>query len=127
MQAMGNTKRPAKASLLDQSIIAGVGNIYADEALFALGIHPLTISARIKKTAELFSLTRAILEKAIKARGTTVYNYVNPDGVAGSYALELKVYGRTGEPCPRCKTKKIQRLVITGRSSHFCAHCQKRS
>jgi formamidopyrimidine-DNA glycosylase len=86
----------------------------------------MQISSRLKNPASLFKAARAILEKAILARGTTIYNYVNPDGEEGSYAMELKVYGRTGESCFRCN-KKISRLVIAGRSSHFCVVCQKKS
>jgi formamidopyrimidine-DNA glycosylase len=116
-----------KSVLLDQSFLAGVGNIYADEALFAAGVHPLASAARLsrpradKLRAELLD----VLSRAIAAGGSSVRDYRDADGELGSFQDEHRVYGRAGEPCPRCGDP-IRRAVIGGRGSHFCPRCQKR-
>lgn len=116
-------KKPIKALLLDQSAVAGVGNIYADEALFAARIHPATPSAKVKNPAELWAAILRLLRSSIEAGGSTINDYVNPEGEKGEYAQQLLVYGRAGEPCPDCG-RPIQRIVLAGRSTHLCKHCQ---
>ena len=117
---------PIKAVLLDQSVLAGVGNIYADEALFLAGVRP-TRRARSLGADEcrrLAGAVRRVLRRAIATGGSSISDFVRPDGTDGAYQDERKVYGRTGEPCRRCGTP-IRRLVIGGRSSHFCPRCQR--
>jgi len=123
-QARGRS-RPIKNFLLDARILAGIGNIYACEILFAAGLHPATPVARLTLTdwGRVLTETRRILKHAIKKGGTTVANYLNSKGEAGLFQLELLVYGRAGEPC-RCGAH-IDRLVQAGRSTFFCPHCQQ--
>jgi formamidopyrimidine-DNA glycosylase len=121
-----NRKMPIKAALLNQSLLHGVGNIYADESLFRAGIRPRRQAGRLTH-AELGRLRTAlidVLKHAIKLGGSSVSDYVDADGIAGFFQLHHNVYSRTGEPCRICKTP-IQRIVIGGRSTHFCPHCQK--
>ncbi len=115
-----------KSLLLDQSIIAGVGNIYADEALFFAGVRPTRRAATLdqKTCAALARAVRRVLERAIRRGGSSIDDFVRPDGSDGSYQLERRVYARTGEPCRRCKTP-IRRVVIGQRSAHFCPECQR--
>jgi formamidopyrimidine-DNA glycosylase len=119
-------KTPIKAALLNQSLLHGVGNIYADESLFRAGIRPRRQAGRLTH-AELTRLRTALIEvlkHAIKLGGSSVSDYVDADGIAGFFQLHHNVYSRTGEPCRVCKTP-IQRIIIGGRSTHFCSHCQK--
>ncbi|HEV2711157.1 MAG TPA: bifunctional DNA-formamidopyrimidine glycosylase/DNA-(apurinic or apyrimidinic site) lyase [Edaphobacter sp.] len=119
-------KTPIKAALLNQSLLHGVGNIYADESLFRAGIRPRRHAGRLTR-AELTRLRTALIEvlkHAIKLGGSSVSDYVDADGIAGFFQLHHNVYSRTGEPCHVCKTP-IQRIVIGGRSTHFCPHCQR--
>lgn len=118
-------KRPIKNFLLDGRIIAGVGNIYASEALFESRIHPQTPVKEIPLDgwASLLQAIRRILRRAIRAGGTTIANFADCEGQSGLFAVQLKVYGRTGEPCPVCGSP-IQRLVMAGRSTFFCPRCQ---
>lgn len=114
-----------KALLLDQSVIAGIGNIYADECLFRAGIHPER-PARSLTSEEVARLHQAIVDiltHAIENRGTTFSTYVDGDGRRGNYAELLQVYQREGEPCPRCG-QPLHRIRVGGRSSHFCPCCQ---
>jgi len=122
-QARGRS-RPIKNFLLDARILAGIGNIYACEILFAARLHPATPAARLTLADwdRVLTETRRILKHAIKKGGTTVANYLNSKGEAGLFQLELLVYGRTGEPC-RCGAP-INRLVQAGRSTFFCPLCQ---
>lgn len=115
-----------KPLLLNQTFIAGVGNIYADESLFAAGIHPKTRASKLSKprAVELHKQIVAILELAIQHRGSSISNYVDADGACGNYQLQHNVYGRTGKPCPSCG-KPVKRIVLGQRSTHFCAHCQR--
>jgi formamidopyrimidine-DNA glycosylase len=117
--------RPAKAALLDQSLIAGVGNIYADEALFAIGADPRTPAARLKEPEKLWLAIREILAASMAKGGSSIVNYVGADGLPGKFSDELKVYGRAGEPCLGCG-KSISKIQLAGRSTHFCSACQKR-
>jgi len=122
---LARSRRPIKSALLDQTMIAGLGNIYADEALFASGIHPLTPCHAIPRPAAT-RLSRAIkrtLTVAIAAGGSTLRDYVNADGTAGGFQLRHRVYARTSQPCRRCRTS-VERLVLSGRSTHFCPTCQ---
>ena len=115
-----------KAVLLDQRIIAGIGNIYADESLFEAGISPFRKAKTIKKR-ELIKLRISIievLEKSIGSGGTTFSDFRNIEGLNGNYSMQANVYKRTGERCKRCKNL-IQRKKITGRSTHWCSKCQK--
>ena len=113
-----------KPLLLDQSFLAGLGNIYADECLWRARIHPLrqVDSLRVEEIAQLYMTIRAVLAEAIERRGSAVSDYAPPDGRA-SMQHHLAVYGRTGRPCLHCGTP-IERIVIAGRSSHFCPVCQ---
>ena len=119
-------KAPVKAALLDQSVLAGVGNIYADEALFSASVAP-TRPASSLDASELKALAtavRRILRTSVKRGGSTINDYIQPDGELGGYQNWHRVYGKDGEPCPTCRTP-LSRLVIGGRSSHFCARCQR--
>jgi formamidopyrimidine-DNA glycosylase len=118
-------KRPIKNFLLDGRIIAGIGNIYASETLFETGIHPQMSVGDIdlERWAALLKAIRRILRRAIRAGGTTIANFADCEGQSGLFAVQLKVYGRTGEPCSVCRSP-IERLVMAGRSSFFCPKCQ---
>ena len=124
--ARGRTT-PIKALLLDQRRIAGVGNIYADEALFEARIHPLSQPGRVSPTQahQLYTAIRKVLSRAVRLGGTSFSDYLDVEGRPGAFLSKLKVYQHTGEPCHRCG-KPIRRMVIAGRSSHFCLHCQPR-
>ena len=118
-------KTPIKAALLNQSLLHGVGNIYADESLFHAGIRPTRHAGRLTR-AELTRLRAAlkkVLTEAIQLGGSSVSDYVDADGVAGFFQLHHHVYGRTGQLCRICGTP-IKRIVIGGRSTHFCPTCQ---
>jgi formamidopyrimidine-DNA glycosylase len=119
-------KTPIKAALLNQSLLHGVGNIYADESLFHAGIRPTRHAGRLTR-AQLSRLRDAlvkVLTDAIKLGGSSVSDYVDADGVAGFFQLHHHVYSRTGQPCRICGTP-IKRILIGGRSTHFCPSCQK--
>jgi formamidopyrimidine-DNA glycosylase len=119
-------KTPIKAALLNQSLLHGVGNIYADESLFRAGIRPRRQAGRLTR-AELSRLRdalRSVLLHAIKLGGSSVSDYVDADGVSGFFQLEHRVYMRTGKPCLVCKTP-IQRILLAGRGTHFCPVCQR--
>jgi formamidopyrimidine-DNA glycosylase len=127
-QRLAATQRCLKAILLDQGIVAGVGNIYADEALFEARLHPQCLGREIS-AAQAQRLRRAIvtvLERAIEKRGSSVRNYVGGSGLAGQYQEEFRVFRRTGQPCPRCG-QPIERIRLAGRSTHFCPVCQERN
>ena len=117
---------PIKAALLDQSAIAGIGNIYADEALFLAGVSPRRAARRVTRDECTAIVVAAIkvMKRSIATGGSSISDYVNPDGSDGGYQNERRVYGREDEPCPRCKSP-IRRVVIATRSSHFCVACQK--
>ena len=120
-------KTKIKALLLDQKFLGGVGNIYADEALFRAGIHPLAVASRISKprARKLFDATREVLLQAIESRGSSVSDYVDAEGRLGSFQQSHRVYQRHGEPCLVCG-RPIKRTLVAQRGTHFCAHCQKR-
>lgn len=122
---MHRSKARIKALLLDQSVLRGVGNIYADESLWAAKIHPARRGASLKP-AEAEALRKAmqrILLQAIKKRGSSISDFVDGNGDAGEYQRYHKVYGRKGQKCFRCGGK-IKWMIVAGRSSHFCAVCQ---
>ncbi len=127
LRAILQSDRQIKAVLLDQQRIAGLGNIYADEALFRAGIHPVTPASQLapESVAALARAIRAVLEAALRFGGTTLIDYRRPDGQAGSYAAHHRVYGREGKPCRRCGTR-IVRMLAAGRSSHVCPSCQSK-
>jgi formamidopyrimidine-DNA glycosylase len=119
-------KLAIKAALLNQTLLAGVGNIYADESLFRAGIRPRRPAGRLTRT-ELQGLRlalREVLEHAIRLGGSSVSDYVDAEGVRGFFQLEHCVYQRTGEPCRRCKSP-IRRIIVAGRSTHYCPKCQR--
>ena len=126
-QALGKRKGRVKGVLLDQTVIAGIGNIYADEMLFDSGIHPETPAAALSKDdmARLWGAMDKVLSAAIEAKGSSLRDYVDADGRAGEFQLSHKVYDREGEPCVRCG-RPIKRTVVGGRGTHFCPHCQPR-
>jgi formamidopyrimidine-DNA glycosylase len=119
-------KIPIKTLLLDQSVLAGVGNIYADEALFAAKIRPSrrASSLTLAECTALAGSVRDVLERSIALGGSSIDDYIRPDGTDGGYQLERKVYARTGQPCPMCSTA-VRRVVLGQRSSHYCASCQR--
>jgi formamidopyrimidine-DNA glycosylase len=119
-------KAAIKTFLLDQSVLAGVGNIYADEALFRAGVRPKR-AARSLSGAQCEKLAReldAVLRRSIETGGSSISDYVRADGSDGGYQHERKVYARTGEPCSVCGTS-IKRIVLGARSSHYCPQCQR--
>ena len=120
-----NRRRPIKTALLDQSVVAGLGNIYADEALFKSGILPETLCTdlQLKQIQRLRTAIIQVLETSIEAGGTTFSNFLNVKGINGNYGGVAWVYNRAGEPCRVCNTL-IQRTKLAGRSSHFCPQCQ---
>jgi formamidopyrimidine-DNA glycosylase len=123
---LDGVRAPIKAFLLDQTRVAGLGNIYVCEALFGARIHPTTPAGRVRGRAPaLLAAVRATLEGGIARRGTTLRDYVDADGLSGDNAAALLVYGREGEPCPSCGGP-IRRRVDAARSTFFCPRCQKR-
>ncbi len=123
---LSGSRSPIRSWLLDQKRIAGVGNIYANEALFGARIHPRTPANRISAddSRGLHHALQGILRDAIRARGTTLQDYRTALGTPGSYASDLRVYGREGRPCARRCGGTVERLVFSNRSSFFCPRCQ---
>ncbi len=119
-------KIPIKSLLLDQAVIAGIGNIYADEALFLAGVSPKRAAHRVdaEACAAIVAAAQQVMRRSIQTGGSSISDYVNPDGSDGGYQNERRVYGREDEPCPTCGAP-IVRVVIAQRSSHFCPSCQK--
>lgn len=116
-----------KATILDQSIICGLGNIYADEALFAAGIHPERRCSTItrEETAKLLKSACAVMDKSIASGGSTMATYVKADGTKGDYLEKFaQVFHREGQPCPNCGTEIIK-IKVAGRGTHLCPHCQE--
>ena len=126
-ESLRRTKRNLKAILLDQTIVAGVGNIYADESLFEARLHP-TLPGAALTARQAEALRRAIanvLTHAIDKRGSSIRDYIGGSGLKGEMQDEFRVYGRTGEPCLRCRTP-IARMTLAGRSTHYCPKCQRK-
>jgi formamidopyrimidine-DNA glycosylase len=119
-------KTPIKSALLNQKLLRGVGNIYADESLFRAGIRPRRRAAAITRgqLGKLHQAVREVLREAIALGGSSISDYVDADGEEGLFQLQHRVYGREGEPCLVCGTA-IRRVILAGRSSHYCAKCQK--
>ena len=119
-------KARIKALLLDQSVLRGVGNIYADESLWRAKIHPARIAASLRKRQRklLFQSLQKILQEAIVARGSSISDFLDADGQPGEYQLRHQVYGREGKRCFRCRSE-IRRGMVAGRSSFYCPNCQK--
>ncbi len=117
---------PVKTVLLDQGVLAGVGNIYADEALFISKIRPLTAARELGKAQVdlLASNIRSILSRSIKLGGSSISDYLHPDGQSGAFQQTFLVYGREGEPCTKCQ-QLIVRDVLGQRSTHYCPRCQR--
>src|SRR5271157_126174 len=126
MAALRGRRGAIKSWLMNQRVLAGLGNIYADEALFAARIHPLASAGGIsaKAAGRLMRAVKNVLRRAVELQGTSFSDYIDIEGRPGNFLPRLKVYQRTDEPCRRCK-RPIQRLVIGGRSSHFCPQCQR--
>lgn len=125
--ALRRRKTRIKALLLNQAFLRGLGNIYADEALFRAGLHPLAIASRIRgeRARRLHEAIGAVLREAIDAGGSSISDYVDANGRKGFFQISHRVYQRTGEPCLNCGTP-IRRVLVAQRSSHFCPKCQKR-
>lgn len=119
-------RRPVKSALLDQSFLAGVGNIYADEACFRAGIRPSRWTNRLttRERRALYSSIQEVLENSIAARGSSIINYVDAFGVRGSNQEQLLVYGRGGQPCLKCGTP-LQATRLAGRGTVYCRKCQR--
>ncbi len=119
-------KTPIKSALLNQKLLRGVGNIYADESLFRAGIRPRRQAAAVssEQLGRLFVAIKEVLKEAIKLGGSSISDYVDANGEEGFFQLQHRVYGREGEACLVCRTP-IKRVVIAGRSSHYCPKCQK--
>lgn len=120
------TRRCLKAVLLDQRVVAGVGNIYADESLFEARLAPGRRGCEIGKPEadRLCAAIVTVLRRAIERHGSTIRNYFYGDGQAGEYQNEFRVYQQTGQPCQRCRTP-IQQTRLAGRATHFCPRCQR--
>lgn len=118
-------KTPIKNLLMDNRVVVGIGNIYANEVLFAVGLGPLTPAGVITpaQAQEIVDAARKILYKAIAAGGTTIADFANASGESGYFQVQLAVYGRQGQPCPRCGAI-IERRLQAGRPSFYCRHCQ---
>jgi formamidopyrimidine-DNA glycosylase len=119
-------KTPIKSALLNQKLLRGVGNIYADESLYRAGIRPRRRAAGLtrEELRKLHQAVQEVLREAIASGGSSISDYVNDNGEEGFFQFEHRVYGREGEACYRCKAP-IRRVVLSGRSSHYCAKCQK--
>jgi formamidopyrimidine-DNA glycosylase len=117
---------PIKSALLNQKLLSGVGNIYADEALFRAGVRPRRRAAKVtrEELRKLYEALRQVLNEAITAGGSSISDYVNADGDEGLFQFDHRVYGREHEACVTCRTP-IKRIVIAGRSAHYCPKCQR--
>jgi formamidopyrimidine-DNA glycosylase len=124
-QRLAATRRCLKAVLLDQRVVAGVGNIYADESLFQARLHPARVANRITaaEAARLHNALVRVLNRAILQRGSSIRDYVGGLGRKGQYQNEFRVYQRAGKPCRRCRLP-IECIRLAGRATHFCRRCQ---
>jgi formamidopyrimidine-DNA glycosylase len=125
-RALSGRRAPVKAALLDQRVVAGVGNIYADEALWAARVHPASPAGRLSRVrvARVHDSVRAALQAGIDAQGASIRDFRTPDGGYGSAQERFAAYGRAGEPCERCGTT-LRRIVIAQRGTVYCPHCQR--
>lgn len=119
-------KAPVKTFLMDQRVVVGVGNIYVAEALFAAGVSPLRAAGRVSREryGELAGAIKTILGHAIQRGGTTLRDFISPDGAPGYFEQELAAYGRGGEPCPRCG-RALKQAAVGQRATVWCGHCQR--
>ncbi len=119
-------RSPIKAVLLNQAVVRGVGNIYADETLFRAGVHPTRLASSLRKDRieRIYQAMREVLQEAIDSRGSSVSNYVDAEGRKGSFQLSHRVYRRHGQACVTCG-KPIARTVVVQRGTHFCPRCQR--
>ena len=126
-RSLAGRATPVKAALLDQRTVAGIGNIYADEALFRAGIHPLAPAGRVGavRAARLHAAVREVLAEGIEAQGASIRDFRTPDGGYGSAQERFRVYGRGGQPCDRCGGV-LARTVVAQRGTVYCARCQRR-
>jgi formamidopyrimidine-DNA glycosylase len=126
-ERLAGTRRALKAVLLDQTVVAGVGNIYADEALYEAKLHPALSARRVNadQAERLRQAVISVLNRAIDKRGSSIRDYVGGNGAKGDFQREFRVYGQYEKPCPRCQ-QPIARVRLAGRSTHFCAQCQKK-
>ena len=126
-QTLQRSKAPIKGYLLSQRPVAGVGNIYADEALWRARVHPLAPANALSaaQAGALHTAIREVLTESLAAQGTTLNDYRTVNGSVGSYLSQLAAYGHEGDPCPRCGAP-IERIVVGGRGTHFCPACQRR-
>lgn len=125
LERLNARKGRIKSRLLNQLFLRGLGNIYADEALFRAGIHPGTNKISRRRALLLHAAVQQVLGEAVEARGSSISDYVDAENQRGSFQNQHRVYGREGEPCVNCGTP-IRRIVITQRSSHYCPKCQRR-
>ncbi|MBI4993108.1 MAG: bifunctional DNA-formamidopyrimidine glycosylase/DNA-(apurinic or apyrimidinic site) lyase [Candidatus Magasanikbacteria bacterium] len=126
LSRLQNKKTSIKSALLNQSLFAGIGNIYADESCFLAGIRPAVKVSKLTgvQANKLYRSIESVIRKSINKRGTTFSSYVDSDGRIGGFKKLLNVYGRVGEKCRRCKTV-IKKIKLNGRGTHFCPGCQK--
>lgn len=126
-RALQQRKRNIKALLLDQSFLAGLGNIYVDESLWAAGIHPGSISNALPaaRISRLHEAVQAILKAAITAKGTTIIDFSYLNGQSGRYTSQLRIFGRQGQPCITCG-REIEKIKVAGRGTYVCSRCQKK-
>ncbi len=127
VRSMQGRRGAIKSWLMNQQLLAGLGNIYADESLFAARIHPLAQPGGVSADAarRLYRAVQKVLARAVELQGTSFRDYLDIEGRPGNFLPQLRVYQRTGEPCRRCG-QAIRRIVIAGRSSHYCPRCQPR-
>jgi formamidopyrimidine-DNA glycosylase len=125
-EALRSIRKPIKSALLDQKVISGVGNIYADEILFRAGINPLRSASSIseEELQKLFQTMKEVLHLAIQLRGSTIKDYVDGLGRAGIFQTEHLVYQKYGKPCPRCG-EPIEKIKVAGRTTSYCPQCQR--
>jgi formamidopyrimidine-DNA glycosylase len=126
-QRVAGRRTEMKRLLLDQDFLRGIGNIYADEALFRAGIHPRASTVRLKwaRAEQLHMRLVELLRESIACGGSSISDYVDATGSKGSFQLRHRVYGKQGEPCPQCG-RPIERIVVAQRGTHFCPQCQRR-
>lgn len=124
--ALRSSKRPLKALLMDQSLIAGLGNIYVDEAMFLAGVLPFSTGNKLtgRQIEKLFNAISEVLRQAIKNRGTTLSDFIDVHGERGTNQFSLMVYGQAGKPCAKCR-QPIIKTKVNGRGTHYCAFCQR--
>jgi formamidopyrimidine-DNA glycosylase len=126
LNALRGRRVPLKSWLMNQQMLSGLGNIYADEALYMARLHPLTRAGKLNAVdaRRLRHAVKKVLKRAVELQGTSFRDYIDIEGRPGNFLPKLRVYQRTGQPCRQCRTP-IERLTIAGRSSHFCPECQR--